>query len=444
VNAALRWARIGDMFRDRDLHGRASQWGRLLSAFVTVQVVNQVLALGTGLLLVRSASKEAFALYAVATSVLTFFTTASDLGATGGLLHFFRRSRQGLGSFAASVAAVRQLRRVAFAVGAPIAVAVFVALAVRQRFAPWTVVSCAAIMVLGVACQISTSIHLEVRRLRGQLSAAYRAEVAGNVTRLAATVGLAAAGFLAVAAGGPTALAATVLGTTVAMSLARSAPEPAGRAEIGAAKQDLLGYLAPTLPSALYFSVQGPIVTWLSATFGSTAQIAEVGALGRLSMLVSILSPLPSVLLLPRLAHITDEPLYWRRATQFGLLFVGLLSPFVVMALVLPQPFLALLGSHYRGLSRELPLAMASTAMGVFGGYLVGLTRARGYTRWDSYAMGALAVFQVLLLMAVSLSTVTGVLVFSLGTACFGSLLQILIIRAGRRKDAPVWAGPAT
>ena len=120
MNVAMRWTRLLTTMEERRLHHRAGQWSRMLSAFLTVQTLNQVLALGTGLLLVRTASKETFALYAIASSVLTFFTTASDLGVTGSLVHFFHQERKGQGSFAAALHAVGQLRRWALLIGSPI------------------------------------------------------------------------------------------------------------------------------------------------------------------------------------------------------------------------------------------------------------------------------------------------------------------------------------
>jgi O-antigen/teichoic acid export membrane protein len=416
---------------------RASQWAKLLSAFFTVQTVNQALALGTGLLLVRSASKEVFALYALATSTLTFFNTASDLGATGALIHFFRRDRQGTSSFPHILEVVSRLRRSAFWIGAPIAVAVFGLLAIRQGYGGWTVAACAIALVVGVGFQIPASIGLELRRLRGELALAYRAEIAGNLTRLLAASVLATSGSLLVLSGAPAACAATVLGTALTFGLVRrSVQAPFDAARLPHARRQLTTYLLPTLPSSLYFAIQGPMVTWLAATFGSAAQIADVGALGRLGLLISVLSPLPGVLLLPRLAVVTHEPLYWRRAGQFAALFVALLAPFVLISWLAPAPLLWILGPRYAGLEHELPLAMASTALGVFGGYLVGLTRARGYTRWDGKAVLALAGSQALLAASLPLGTVSGVLSFGVGTAATGALLQVAILYLGRRAEA--------
>ena len=72
---------------------------------------------------------------------------------------------------------------------------------------------------------------------------------------------------------------ATAVAAAAAASLAKPAPQqrpleapPSG---LGAHRRQVMRYLLPSLPSAFYFSIQGPLVVWLSATFGSTENIAE-------------------------------------------------------------------------------------------------------------------------------------------------------------------------
>ena len=64
------------------------------------------------------------------------------------------------------------------------------------------------------------------------------------------------------------------------------------------------------------------MIVWLAATFGGTRDIAEVGALSRLGLLVGIFSSLTGVVFLPRLAHVTDDRLYRARVLQFGALYL--------------------------------------------------------------------------------------------------------------------------
>jgi O-antigen/teichoic acid export membrane protein len=416
---------------------RAASWGKMLSFFFTAQTINQFLGLATGLLLVRWMEKEVFALYALASSVLTFFAFVTDLGATGSLVYFRRAEATGDGDFGAAVAAVGSLRRVAFLLGAPIAIGFFIVAAYRQRFAAATTWACALVILAGVWAQIGTSLRLQVLRLRGLLMASYAAEIAGNGVRLAGSGALALAGWLMRPAGALWALVATVAGTGLTAALARrSDPE---RAQVPApalaeARRRLLRYLAPSLPSGVYFAIQGPLVVWLAATLGDTESLADIGALGRLGLIASVISPLPSVLLLPRLAAVSDERLYWRRAVQFALFFAVLLVPLWLATLAAPEAFLWLLGRHYAGLGRELPLAMGGSILNVYAGYFVGLTRARGWTRWDAHAVACMIAAQALFALLLPLGTLRGLLWFNIGTATTGLLLQAGILVVGRTR----------
>ena len=58
---------------------------------------------------------------------------------------------------------------------------------------------------------------------------------------------------------------------------------------------------------------------WLAATFGGTTNLAQVGALGRLGLLVGFFSNLGQVVFLPKLVQIADERTFRARFFQFGL-----------------------------------------------------------------------------------------------------------------------------
>ncbi|HKI02158.1 MAG TPA: hypothetical protein VKK31_09265, partial [Thermoanaerobaculia bacterium] len=202
-------------------------------------------------------------------------------------------------------------------------------------------------------------------------------------------------------------------------------------------RRQILRYLLPTLPSALYFSMQGPLIVWLSATFGSTRNIAEVGALGRLALVVGMLSGLTGVVFLPRLAAITDDGLYRRRCLQYGFLLTLAAASLLAAAALAPRLFLMLLGPHYGGLHRELLLMVAGSGLSVLGSYFVNVNLARGWTRFQGITVLVELAGQILFVKLLPLSSTAGVLRFTLLSAATGLLCQCILLALGFRR--PAW-----
>jgi len=417
------------------LHGRVRQWAGIFSAYFSTQTVTQLLGIATGLLFIRFLPVGQFALYTLAFSVITFFNFLSDLGSTTSLLHFFHRAARGGEDFRPYAAAVLSLRRGAFALGALAVAAAFPAVALAKGFTGWDVAPATAGILLCVWFQILVSLRVLDLRLHGLYGLSYRAEMAGASLRLALGAALVLAGLLHAWMG----VFATAAGTALAAFLARplEAPLPLSGSGLAPYRRKVLRYLLPTLPSALYFSVQGPLLIWLSATFGSTRNIAEVGALGRLGLLVGIFSGLINTVFLPRLSHVTDERLYRRRFLQFGALLAGVAATLTAAAALLPGPLLFVLGRHYSGLRSELVLVVAGAGVSLLDAYLVSVNLARSWTRWQSGSLVLLVLGQAAMISFLPLSRTWNVLLFNLLGSALAFVLQALTAFAGFQR--PKW-----
>jgi O-antigen/teichoic acid export membrane protein len=421
------------------LRGRARQWAGILSAYLSTQTVTQLLGIATGLLFIRTMPVGQFALYTLAFSVITFFNFLSDLGSTTSLLHFFHRSAQTGEDFRPYAAAVLSLRRAAFTLGAVAVAVAFPLVASSKGFGGWDVGPATAGILLCSWFQILVSLRLLDLRLHGFYGLSYRAEMAGAALRLALAGAMVLAALLQAWIG----VLATAVGTGLTAFLARprEAPEDLPAAVSGTAlapyRRQILRYLLPTLPGALYFSVQGPLIVWLSATFGSARNIAEVGALGRLGLLVGIFSGLVNTVFLPRLSHVTDERLYRRRFLQFGALLAGLAAAMTAAATLFPGPLLFVLGRHYSGLRSELVLVVAGAGFNLLDGYLVSINLARSWTRWQSGSLVLLVLGQAAMISLLPLSRTWNVLLFNLLGSVLAFLLQALTTLAGFRR--PKW-----
>jgi len=418
------------------LRDRLRRWTGILSAYFTTQALTQLLGIAAGLVLINRLPVEQFALYSLATSVVTFFGFATDLGSSGSLLYFYRRTRGDAAAFRAYPAAVLSLRRGLFLVGALGVAAAFPAAATAEGFAPREVTLVLAGILLCVWFQISSTLRLLALRLEDRYLRSYRADLLGAALRLLLTLGMVAAALLFAWLGMLASAAGAALVTLLAAS--PTAPAAATAGELLPARRQVVRYLLPTLPSALYFSLQGPLVVWLAATFGGVRNIAEVGALGRLGLVVGIFASLTGIVFLPRLARLHDDRLYRRRYLQFGSLMLAIGAALLAAAALFPQAILWVLGPAYSGLRRELVLVVAAAAVSLVGGYAVGVNLARSWTRWQTPAMMALVLAQATIVWLTPMGTTAGVLTFNLASATVGCALQLAIAAVGFARPALV------
>jgi O-antigen/teichoic acid export membrane protein len=408
---------------------RLRRWAGILSAYFTAQSLTQLAGITAGLLLVRTMPVREFAFYTLALSVITFFAFLSDLGSTGSLVHFFRQASTEGEEFPAYLSSVLSLRRIGFLIGAAVVAVAFPVAAAAQGFRTAETLLTLAAILCAVWFQIGAAVRVLSLRLTDRYAASYRAEIAGALLRLLLTLAMIVSALLQAWIG----VLVSAAGTAATVLLARraEAPRTVETTDLRPYRRRVLRYLLPTLPSALYFSIQGPLTVWLAATFGSARNIAEVGALSRLGMIVGLFSTLTAVVFLPRLARITDERHYRKRCLQFGGLLIAIAGALLAAAALFPGLLLQVIGQSYSGLHRELVLVVAGSGLTLLGGYAVSLNLARSWTRWETAAVLVLFLSQAALAAVLPLGTTSGVLLFNLGTAAVGLALQIAVAWTG-------------
>jgi O-antigen/teichoic acid export membrane protein len=418
---------------------RGKRWAGIFAAYFSTQTITQLAGIVAGLLLINFMPVQEYALYTLAMSVVAFLAFLTDLGATSSLFYFSRKSNQTGEPFEPFVAALLSLRRAAFVVGAVVVLVAFPLVATGKGF-DWVPALLATVaIVLAVAFQIAGSVRVLVLRLADRYGPSYRAELTAGVARLGiVAVMIAASLLLAWVAVLGNALAAGALALVAGSALAT----PTVTIGLASYRRQIVRYLLPTLPSALYFSIQGPLVVWLAAVFGGTRNLAEIGALGRLGLIVGLFSGLSGVVFLPRLSTITDDRLYARRYMQYGALLLVVTAGLFMGAWAAPRIFLTLLGAGYAGLDRELALVILGACFGLLGGYLVSVNVARAWNRWQWAAMVLQLAVQCVMVGALPLSSTLGVVTFGAATALVGMLSQMIIATLGFVR--PQWVVAST
>jgi len=197
-------------------------------------------------------------------------------------------------------------------------------------------------------------------------------------------------------------------------------------------QKEILKMVKRRLPGAIYYCLSGQITIWLISILGTTKSIAQVGALSRLGMVLTVFTVLFSTLIVPRFA---------RAASNRGLLISNFIKIMLVLVLVnvvimaivylFPEQLLWILGNQYSNLSDALFLSIAGSCLTLISGCIFTLSTSRGWVINPavSIPVNLLAVIAGILLMDVS--SLKGILTMNIMIAGVQLLLLLgfLIIK---------------
>jgi O-antigen/teichoic acid export membrane protein len=392
---------------------RTATWWRSLQALsltAGAQSGIQLIAIITGLAVVRLLPVREYAYYTIANAALGSLTVLTDCGVTQSVLALGGNVWQRPAALGAVVAGGLRMRRI-FAVLAMTVAIPFVFAQLRQQGAES---STALLVTLSILPLLLSSITVQVLevvpRLHQRLGGLQRIQLASAALRFLSTV--------AAVSLYPLAWLAT-LGAGIAQTWAmwRTARLAGTLAELQAApdrsaSREMTRMVARAAPNAIYYALSGQITVWLIAFLGTTSAVAQVGALGRLAMIYNVVTAAFTVMVVPRFARAQFAQRrgaltrYWR--AQLALLVpLGLIMAVVA---VFPRTVLLLLGTQYLDLLTEVLLAAAGGAVGTLAGIAYALAAARGVITSPWLVVPVALLVQAGLILSLPMSTVSGVL----------------------------------
>jgi hypothetical protein len=364
------------------------------------------------------------------------FATFVDLGVGGSLVALIGNRAGDPRVVGGYVAAARWWRRLLLVTILPLGALAFWFVVQRQG---WTwhegaiLYVCIAMTLIsaGVTAWASAPLLLQQR-----LGILYAVSSASTLLRLAGCGVLYAAGQL-------DAVTLTVLGMAVSAGTAqcywhaarRDIHEP--RRSEAAVRAEIGRYVAPLVPLAVFYAVQGQLATFMIAWFGQAQQIAEVTALGRLAQLFAFLSALFSALIVPYFGRV-EAGVFLQRYRLVVACVLGLAATLSAAAFVLPEPLLWLLGRHYAHLLREVGWVVLAGSLSFSSGAIWSVHTTRKWVFWRGTAQYIISVTiaQVLFMAFVPLDSTLHVLLLGVVANATALLAQVPIAWMGLARDA--------
>ena len=411
---------------------RALHRAKIVGNFALVQAAVQVIGFLSGILLVRWLSQPEYAYFTIANTMQGTINLLADIGISVGLVSIGGRvwhDRYRFGELINTALGVRRrLGGLAILAVTPIMYSMLVKNGASNRYTVLLI----GVVLAGLVIQLSIGVLSVVPRLRSDVGQIQIIDVTGATVRLLLLTGLL---FVSLNAGVAVAVATVVLLLQYGMLrhyvtgvVDLSAPEnPEDRREI----VRLTRHLAA---NAVFYCLQGQITIFLVSFFAHRVNaVAEVGALGRLAMIFTVLSNLLANVFVPAFARCQNRrKLRWLYAAILGVVAAFSLV-ILACAAIFPEEFLFVLGSKYAHLHNELLLMVGGAVIGALTGTFWALNASKAWVAGAWLYIPLTVATQIALIPYLDFSSVTGVLMFNLLSAVPNLLLNAVLSYRGFR-----------
>ena len=193
---------------------------------------------------------------------------------------------------------------------------------------------------------------------------------------------------------------------------------------------DLIRIAKPLMLPAIFYQFQGVVTVFIVSLFGTSDMLAEVGAFGRLSMILMVFDRVANVLLFPPIARAAEGERLRAMVTKAHLAYLGMMALVFLSAVLLPQYWMLLLGSQYKDRESLVWMAFLATLLMNSAGFAFRTIAARGYTVRQTFIIPFVLLIQVGYLWLFGANDLPAVLGFNVAT-CLANFLYQYAMLAG-------------
>ncbi|MCX2481163.1 polysaccharide biosynthesis protein [Pedobacter sp. MC2016-15] len=393
-------------------YSRVFEWGKVISIAGSAQILVQLTGLLTGILIIRMLPTKEYAFYTLANTMLSTMTVLADGGISAGAMAQggkVWKDRQQLGLVLATGLDLRKK----FAIfSLLVAVPILVYLLWHQGASLWVIVLVVATLIPSFYAALSDSLLEIVPKLHQDIKPLQMNQVMVNIFRLllSASAVLFPFTFIVLLANGIPRMYGNFKLRKIVEKFAEPElqPDPVYR-------DNIMQVVKRMMPGSIYYCISGQMTIWLLSIFGSTDSIAKIGALGRISMLLTIFTVLFGTLITPRFARLAeDKAVLLKRFVTIQVGMVILCTAICTLIYFVPQPALWLLGDKFKGLEMELTLSILASCLALMSGLFFGLSSSRGWPTHPVVLIVGNVVFVVTGALLFDVSSLMGALWFNI------------------------------
>ena len=406
-------------------YARALEWGKLITITGSAQIVVQAISFLCGILVIRLLPTQEYALYTLANTMLGTMVLLADGGISTGVLAQGGKVWQDREKLGTVLITGLDLRK-KFAIGSLLIASPILLWLLRHHGASWLM---SVLLLLATIPTFLTGLSntlLETApKLRQDIAPLQKNQVGVNIGRLALlvlTMFIFPWAFVAILAAGLPQIWGNFRLKKISAGYAdlTQKPDPEIRAAI-------LKVVKRVLPGAVYYSASGQITVWLMSIFGTTAAIAQIGALSRLSTMLSLFTMLLMTLVIPRFARLSaGKAVLLTRYFQIQAGLLVLSVCIVGTVWMFPSQVLWILGKNYSGLNIELVLSIIGSCLNLITGISFSLVSSRGWATNPAITISLEIAAVIIGIMLIDVSTLKGALILNIFISIMQALLYII------------------
>lgn len=406
-------ANIRDHIVNHPHYDKAKRWGKLMTITGMGQAIVYGVSFISGLLIIRFLSESEYAYYTIANVMFGTLSAISDSGIGAGVMSIGGRiwkDREKLGSLMATGMRLRnRFALISLAVIVPI-----MAYLLWSHGASWLTIGLITFSLIPAFFSNLTESLLQIPlKLHQAILPMQKNQTAVSLGRLVLTALSVLAFPMAFVA-----LLSSGIPRIIGNRRMRKLNEPYANIKNPPDRRyrkQILKVVQRMMPGTVYSCVSGQITIWLMAILGTTAAVAQIGALAKVSAGLGILGVVFAMLFQPSFAKIRKDKV--RLAKRFNLMALGiiLLSVIIVFSVsLLSDLILMVLGPEYIGLNYELTLSITGGCIALIASSLFGLSLSRGWPPHPVVLIATNLVFIIAGIFIFNVSTLIGVLKFNI------------------------------
>lgn len=359
-------------------YGKGVIWFKRISITGLAQIIVQGIAFISGIIIIRVLPTQEYAFYTLANVFLGTMTIIANAGVSVGVMAEGGKVWQDKEKLGEVLATGFNLRKVFSILSLLFGIPILVYLLIKNNASLLTALLIALALIPAFIASLSNLLLVIVPKLHQDILPFQKNEVGVNLGRLCLlclSIFIFPLAYLVILSSS----IAQVIGNRKLRKIAEKhvdlSQEPSP-----IVKKNILKVVKRILPDAIYYSLSGQITIWLLSVFGSTTSLAEIGALGRLAMMLTLISILFNTLLEPRFSRSVADfkkllNMYVGAQVVLGV-FLTIIVGFVAL---FSKEILWVLGEKYAHLNYEIVLAIIGSSLNVFIGAIYGLNSSRGW-----------------------------------------------------------------
>lgn len=406
-------------------YGRIIEWGKLISIAGSAQVLIQAISLISGILVIRILPTHEYGLYTLANTMLGTMIVLADGGISTGVISQGSKVWQDKNQLGSVLATGLDLRK-KFAVGSLIIAIPVLLYLLQHHNASWLMSGMIiASLIIAFLTSLSNNIFQIAPKLHQDILPLQKNQVETNLARLIlllATIFIFPWAFVAILSTGLPQFWTNLRLKKISNKYAEWSEKPSP-----AVQKEILTVVKRALPDAIYYCLSGQITIWLISIFGSTKAVAQIGALGRLAMVLNLFNILFVTLILPRFVRMeVNASVILKRYIQIQAGLLVLILGIISFTWLFPAEVLWILGKDYSDLKQELVLSIIGSCLSLIAGLSFHLSSSKGWVINPLLSIFINITSIIIGLTVIDISTLNGVLTFNILIAGSQLVMHVL------------------